>query len=99
MAGRARTLGHGAFALDADDRLCGVGIERPGVIHYVEAGENLYRIGLRYGVEPPRISRVNGVRDVPDLRWGPRLFLPGARRRMTAKQQGVALTHPPMQPM
>jgi len=72
----------------------GSGSGGPGVIHHVEAGENLYRIGLRYGVEPARIARVNGVRDVTDLRVGQRLFIPGARRRMTAKQRELASLRP-----
>lgn len=48
----------------------------PGTIHYVRAGENLYRIGLHYGVEPAVIARENGIRDVRALRVGQRLFVP-----------------------
>jgi murein DD-endopeptidase MepM/ murein hydrolase activator NlpD len=47
------------------------------LIHHVAAGENLYRIGLRYGVEPKQIARANGIRDVRLLRVGQRLFIPG----------------------
>ena len=54
----------------------------PGVIHHVEAGENLYRIGLRYGVSPQEIAKANGIRDVAALRIGQRLFVPGARKRL-----------------
>lgn len=46
------------------------------MVHYVEAGENLYRIGLRYGVAPREIARANGIRDVRTLRVGQRLFVP-----------------------
>lgn len=53
----------------------------PGVIHHVQAGENLYRIGLAYGVPAKEIARANGVRDVTALQPGQRLFIPGARRR------------------
>jgi len=52
----------------------------PGLIHHVAAGENLYRIGLRYGVEPKRIARANGIRNARLLRVGQRLFIPGGRR-------------------
>lgn len=48
----------------------------PGTIHYVRTGENLYRIGLHYGVEPEVIARANGIRDVRALRVGQRLFVP-----------------------
>jgi len=59
----------------------------PGTIHYVRAGENLYRIGLHYGVEPEVIARENGIRDVRALRVGQRLFVPrptGATKRRSA---------------
>ncbi|MCP4907610.1 MAG: LysM peptidoglycan-binding domain-containing M23 family metallopeptidase [bacterium] len=56
----------------------------PGVIHHVEAGENLYRIGLRYGVSSKQIARANGIRDVTNLRIGQRLFIPGVRTRLRA---------------
>ena len=62
----------------------------PGVIHHVEAGENLYRISRRYGVDPKKLARVNGIRDVTKLRVGQRLFIPGARHRMTASQRALA---------
>lgn len=54
----------------------------PGVIHHVEAGENLYRIGLRYGVPAKEIARANGIRDVTNLRVGQRLYIPGVRARL-----------------
>jgi murein DD-endopeptidase MepM/ murein hydrolase activator NlpD len=54
----------------------------PGVIHHVAPEENLYRIGLRYGVPPKEIARANGIRDVTTLRIGQRLFIPGARRQL-----------------
>jgi murein DD-endopeptidase MepM/ murein hydrolase activator NlpD len=56
----------------------------PGVIHHVSAGENLYRIGLRYEVGAKEIARANGIRDVTTLRVGQRLFIPGARKRLLA---------------
>jgi len=68
----------------------GGGFRGPGVIHQVAAGENIYRISHRYGVDPKRLAKVNGVRDVTKLRIGQRLFIPGARRRMTPKEQNLA---------
>ncbi len=62
----------------------------PGTIHHVRAGENLYRIGLHYGVEPEVIARENGIRDVRTLRVGQRLFVPrptGANATTRATQR------------
>lgn len=47
--------------------------------HEVAPGENLYRIGLRYGVPAAEIARANGIRDVTELRVGQRLLIPGLR--------------------
>ncbi len=47
-------------------------------VHRVGQGENLYRIGLRYGVPAKEIARVNGIRDVTGLRVGQRLVIPRA---------------------
>jgi murein DD-endopeptidase MepM/ murein hydrolase activator NlpD len=62
----------------------------PGVIHHVKAGENLYRIGLRYHVPAKQIAKANGIRDVTELRVGQRLFIPGARRRLDASSDRIA---------
>lgn len=66
----------------------------PGVIHHVERGENLYRIGLRYGVTSKEIAKANGIRDVTSLRPGQRLYIPGARRRMRDDGRAVARSRP-----
>ncbi|MFK7897304.1 MAG: M23 family metallopeptidase [Myxococcota bacterium] len=58
----------------------GCGGRRPSAaeqtMHRVEQGENLYRIGLRYGVPAKEIARANGIRDVTSLRVGQRLVIP-----------------------
>jgi len=46
-------------------------------IHVVEAGENLYRIGLRYGVDPDEIADLNEISDPRSLAVGRELRLPG----------------------
>lgn len=63
----------------------------PGVIHHVRSGENLYRIGLRYGVTSKQIAKANGIRDVTSLRPGQRLYIPGARRRRSEDRRTTAL--------
>lgn len=67
----------------------------PGLIHQVASGENIYRISRRYGVDPKQVARINGVRDVTKLRVGQRLFIPGVRRSMSAKQRELAGLGPP----
>lgn len=55
--------------------------------HRVERGENLYRIGLRYGVPAREIARANGIRDVTSLRVGQRLVIP---RRSGGRSSGLS---------
>ena len=74
----------------------GSGSKGPGVIHHVAAGENIYRISRRYGIDPKQLARVNGVRDVTKLRVGQRLFIPGVRRRMNSSERDLA-SRPPRQ--
>lgn len=62
----------------------------PGVIHHVESGENLYRIGLRYGIPAKEIAKANGIRDVTRLRAGQRIYIPGARKRLRDAGHGSA---------
>ena len=66
----------------------------PGVIHHVEAGENLYRIGLRYGVDAKTIARANGIRDGRSIRVGQRLFIPGVGRRTPSRQTASTTSRP-----
>jgi murein DD-endopeptidase MepM/ murein hydrolase activator NlpD len=66
----------------------------PGVIHHVQSGENLYRLGLRYGVPAREIARANGIRDVTALSVGQRLFIPGARQRLGARSSELARRSP-----
>ncbi|MCH2187405.1 LysM peptidoglycan-binding domain-containing M23 family metallopeptidase [Myxococcota bacterium] len=55
------------------------GSER-GHYHTVARGENLYRIGLRYGVDAKTLARVNRIRDVTQVSVGERLWIPSAPR-------------------
>ena len=79
------------------------GPPKSSVIHRVAAGENLYRIGLRYGVDPKRIAQANGIHDPRSLRLGQRLLIPGPGRgqgsiRATPGPSDVrprAALHPP----
>lgn len=53
--------------------------ESHAAYHVVAPGENLYRIGLRYGVPAAVIARANGISDVTQLSVGQRLLIPGIR--------------------
>ena len=50
-----------------------------GRYHTVASGENLYRIGLKYGVGAPMLARVNRIRDVTHLRVGQKIWVPEPR--------------------
>ncbi|MGH0037011.1 MAG: M23 family metallopeptidase [Myxococcota bacterium] len=67
-----------------------------GRYHTVRRGENLYRIGLRYGVPASEIARANRIRDVTAISVGTKLWIPrpkgGGRRSASAPPP--ARTHP-----
>lgn len=52
--------------------------ERGGTYHVVAPGENLFRIGQRYGVPAEVVRKANGIDDVTQLRVGQRLWIPSA---------------------
>lgn len=47
-----------------------------GSTYTVRYGDNLFRIGLRYGVSPWRIAAANGIHDIHRIWAGQRLFIP-----------------------
>lgn len=63
------------------------GDERPrGHYHVVQPGENLYRIGKRYGVEPKTLARANRIGDVTNLQVGQRIWIPGKTAAVSAQR-------------
>ncbi len=52
------------------------GAANPPNVHIVQAGENLYRIALRYGITWQELAQLNGITDPTTLRVGQRLILP-----------------------
>jgi murein DD-endopeptidase MepM/ murein hydrolase activator NlpD len=54
-------------------------------VHVVAPGENLYRIGLHYGVAVEDIARANGIRDERQLEVGTRLVIPRPERSALGK--------------
>lgn len=59
-----------------------------GFYYTVKPGDNLYRIGKRFGISGDQLARANHVRDVTDLQVGQRLYIP----RGTAAGSGRAAT-------
>jgi len=57
-------------------------VPRPGIVHEVRSGENLYRIGRAYGVAHEELARVNRLANANRLHVGQRLFIPGGARRL-----------------
>ena len=47
-------------------------------VHVVQPGENLFRIGLRYGVTLQQIALANGLKSVTQIYAGQRLVIPAA---------------------
>ena len=58
-----------------------------GIHHRVGRGENLYRIGKRYGVPTDVLIRSNRIQDVGDLKVGQRIYIP--RRGEMARRSGI----------
>jgi LysM repeat protein len=48
------------------------------IIHVVQPGENLFRIGLRYGLTAQQIAAANHITDVSQIYAGQRLVIPAA---------------------
>ena len=61
------------------------------VVHVVRSGENLYRIGLRYGISASAIRSANRIDDVRELKIGQRLRIPAARGKTAPASQRAAL--------
>ncbi|MDG2052043.1 MAG: LysM peptidoglycan-binding domain-containing M23 family metallopeptidase [Myxococcota bacterium] len=57
-----------------------------GRYHTVAQGENLYRIGLRYGVDAKSLARVNRIRDVTQVKVGERIWIPPSRSSARARR-------------
>jgi murein DD-endopeptidase MepM/ murein hydrolase activator NlpD len=56
---------------------------KSGTYYTVKKGDNLYRIGKRYGVTSDAIVRANGIDDVTSLRVGAKLWIPTGRGSVT----------------
>lgn len=63
-----------------------------GFYHRVQAGENLYRIGQRYGVDARELARINRIRDVTQIRVGQRIWIPRRPSQRSARSAGPRST-------
>ena len=55
-------------------------------VHIVQAGENLFRIALRYGTTVQAIASANGIYDPNRIYVGQRLYIPRAPRYHTVQR-------------
>ena len=58
-----------------------------GFYHAVRPGENLYRIGLRYGVPARVLVKMNRIRDVHSVPVGTKIWIPRSRARHAASSR------------
>lgn len=65
----------------------------PPNVHIVQAGENLYRIALRYNTTWQELAQLNGITDPTTLRAGQRLVLPAGVAGMPPSAPSGARTH------
>jgi len=61
---------------------------RDGFYYTVKQGDNLYRLGLRFGVSPDVLIEVNRIKDVHSVPVGTRLWIP--KHHASAKKAGAA---------
>jgi murein DD-endopeptidase MepM/ murein hydrolase activator NlpD len=61
-----------------------------GFYHAVRPGENLYRIGLRYGVPVRVLVKMNRIRDVHSMRVGTKIWIPRSRSRVARSSRSSA---------
>jgi lipoprotein NlpD len=62
--------------------LSGCAAKAPVLEHRVKPGENLYRIGLAYGVSHQELARANDLRNPDRIEVGQVLRIPGANREL-----------------
>lgn len=68
-------------------------------IHIVQRGENLFRIGLKYGIDADTLAQYNGLRDPDKIYAGqsikiPVEFAPPADDAPPADQEGIHIVRP-----
>jgi len=72
-------------------------VEQPAGFHVVQAGENLYRIGLKYGVTAQQVAAANGLGSAHMIFVGQRLTIPArisAPPQSAPAPEGVSLAVP-----
>lgn len=56
-----------------------------GRVHVVAAGDTLYNIGVRYGVNPRALQQLNGIADPTSLSIGQELRIPSSAQESTSQ--------------
>lgn len=62
-----------------------------GRIHVVAAGDTLYNIGVRYGVNPRQLQTLNGIKDVTTLSIGQELRIPKTASELSGAASEAAV--------
>lgn len=57
-----------------------------GFYHKLQRGENLYRVGMRYGVPHKVLARVNRIDDPTSLRAGSKIWIPSGAKKKTVRK-------------
>jgi murein DD-endopeptidase MepM/ murein hydrolase activator NlpD len=61
---------------------CAVGCATGGIVHEVQPGENLYRIGQAYGYDHLELARLNRIPPPYAIRPGDEIYIPDADRQL-----------------
>ncbi|MNI75013.1 lipoprotein NlpD [compost metagenome] len=51
---------------------------KDNVVYVVKKGDNLYRIGLKYGVDWRKLVTANAIKDVHNLKVGQKIIIPAS---------------------
>lgn len=63
------------------------------IIHIVQPGENLFRIGLKYGIDADMLAQYNGLSDPDKIYVGQSIKIPGEYAPSTG-QEGIHIVRP-----
>jgi hypothetical protein len=68
-------------------------VEKPGhktrgVYHTVKRHQTLWRISKTYNVDMYRVARINGIKNVSEIKAGQKIFIPGVSISKTWGHQG-----------
>ncbi len=69
--------------------------EASGVYHTVQKKESLWRICKAYGVSLQEVAELNNIKNTSQIKYGYRIFIPGATKAKTLSAKDAADASPP----